>query len=318
MGKYLEEMHSDSKSELDQLLASGDGEEAADADTTNAAKWEVDGVSAAGEEAPSDAATGMEEPVTTAAEATVEAQDSDVDDALVAATVAAEVEKAKADAVARLQLVANEEEETKATVVEKEDVLEKTDANAASLDDEEAKAAALDDEKTKARAAANLAAMEEEKAKAADLAAKETKAKAKAKQFTTEEALVVYEDMYLGRSFEDMCAQMYYRGKMFGFVHLYNGQEAVSSGIISQLRKDDYICSTYRDHVHALSKGVSARKVMAELFGKSTGVCRGQGGSMHMFDKEHNMVRALPVISFACSVNLYSNLIQIPCCHCLG
>jgi len=103
---------------------------------------------------------------------------------------------------------------------------------------------------------------------------------------TKEEAAVLYEDMYLGRAFEDMCAQMYYRGKMFGFVHLYNGQEAVASGVIKQLRKDDYVCSTYRDHVHALSKGCPAREVMAELFGKSTGVSRGQGGSMHMFSKE--------------------------------
>lgn len=73
---------------------------------------------------------------------------------------------------------------------------------------------------------------------------------------------------------------------MFGFVHLYNGQEAVATGIIKQLRKDDYVCSTYRDHVHSLSKGVPAREVMAELFGKTTGCCRGQGGSMHMFSKE--------------------------------
>jgi hypothetical protein len=56
------------------------------------------------------------------------------------------------------------------------------------------------------------------------------------------------------------------------------------------LRKDDFICSTYRDHVHALSKGVSARKVMAELFGKKTGCSRGQGGSMHLFDREHGLV----------------------------
>ena len=59
---------------------------------------------------------------------------------------------------------------------------------------------------------------------------------------------------------------MYYRGKMFGFVHLYNGQEAVSTGVIKQLRKDDYVTSTYRDHVHAISKGCSPREVMAELF----------------------------------------------------
>ncbi|KAK4267084.1 hypothetical protein QN277_023919 [Acacia crassicarpa] len=107
---------------------------------------------------------------------------------------------------------------------------------------------------------------------------------------TKEEALVLYEDMVLGRAFEDMCAQMYYRGKMFGFVHLYNGQEAVSTGFIKLLRQDDYVVSTYRDHVHAVSKGVPARAVMSELFGKATGCCRGQGGSMHMFSKEYNLL----------------------------
>ncbi|KAD6453219.1 hypothetical protein R6Q59_014977 [Mikania micrantha] len=110
------------------------------------------------------------------------------------------------------------------------------------------------------------------------------------KLLTKEEGLEVYEDMILGRVFEDMCAQMYYRGKMFGFVHLYNGQEAVSSGFIKLLKKEDTVVSTYRDHVHALSKGVPARAVMSELFGKTTGCCRGQGGSMHMFSAEHNVL----------------------------
>jgi len=107
---------------------------------------------------------------------------------------------------------------------------------------------------------------------------------------TREEGLIVYEDMVLGRLFEDKCAEMYYRGKMFGFVHLYNGQEAVSSGIIKAMRPDDFVCSTYRDHVHALSSGVLAREVMAELFGKATGCSKGRGGSMHLFSAEHNLL----------------------------
>lgn len=106
-----------------------------------------------------------------------------------------------------------------------------------------------------------------------------------------QEGLILYEDMVLGRLFEDKCAEMYYRGKMFGFVHLYNGQEAVSTGIIKALRpKGDYVCSTYRDHVHALSSGVPAREVMAELFGKATGCSKGRGGSMHMFSAEHGLL----------------------------
>jgi pyruvate dehydrogenase E1 component alpha subunit len=97
--------------------------------------------------------------------------------------------------------------------------------------------------------------------------------------------------MVLGRFFEDKCAEMYYRGKMFGFVHLYNGQEAVSTGVIKAMRPgEDYVCSTYRDHVHALSVGVPARNVMAELFGKATGCSKGRGGSMHLFSAEHHLL----------------------------
>ncbi|OKH26656.1 pyruvate dehydrogenase (acetyl-transferring) E1 component subunit alpha [Hydrococcus rivularis NIES-593] len=110
-------------------------------------------------------------------------------------------------------------------------------------------------------------------------------------RITKEEGLLLYEDMILGRFFEDKCAEMYYRGKMFGFVHLYNGQEAISTGIIRALRRDrDYVCSTYRDHVHALSCGVPAREVMAELFGKETGCSKGRGGSMHLFSAQHRLL----------------------------
>src|SRR6476661_5978506 len=107
-----------------------------------------------------------------------------------------------------------------------------------------------------------------------------------------DEGLMLYEDMVLGRYFEDKCAEMYYRGKMFGFVHLYNGQEAVSTGVIRSMRRDDtdYVSSTYRDHVHALSAGVPAKEVMAELFGKATGCSKGRGGSMHMFSAEHKLL----------------------------
>jgi pyruvate dehydrogenase E1 component alpha subunit len=110
-------------------------------------------------------------------------------------------------------------------------------------------------------------------------------------QITKEEGLMLYEDMVLGRFFEDKCAEMYYRGKMFGFVHLYNGQEAVSTGVIRAMRPgEDFVSSTYRDHVHALSAGVPAREVMAELFGKATGCSKGRGGSMHMFSAEHGLL----------------------------
>jgi pyruvate dehydrogenase E1 component alpha subunit len=106
-----------------------------------------------------------------------------------------------------------------------------------------------------------------------------------------DEGLMLYRDMVLGRRFEDKCAEMYYRGKMFGFVHLYNGQEAVSTGVIRAMKQQyDWFCSTYRDHVHALSCGVPAREVMSELFGKETGCSKGRGGSMHLFSREHHLL----------------------------
>ena len=79
----------------------------------------------------------------------------------------------------------------------------------------------------------------------------------------------------------------------------------ITAGVIRLLRKEDYVCSTYRDHVHALSKGVTSREIMAELFGKKTGCCRGQGGSMHMFSAEHGLVggahlRLFPFIFLFC------------------
>nr|YP_009315359.1 Pyruvate dehydrogenase E1 component, alpha subunit [Yamadaella caenomyce]SCW23814.1 Pyruvate dehydrogenase E1 component, alpha subunit [Yamadaella caenomyce] len=129
---------------------------------------------------------------------------------------------------------------------------------------------------------------------------------------STEELQVLYKDMVLGRTFEDMCAQMYYRGKMFGFVHLYNGQEAVSTGVIKLLNDNDYVCSTYRDHVHALSKGVHPNAVMAELFGKETGCSRGRGGSMHIFSAQHNFLggfafigEGIPVATGAAFQSIY-------------
>jgi pyruvate dehydrogenase E1 component alpha subunit len=113
-----------------------------------------------------------------------------------------------------------------------------------------------------------------------------------------ETGLMLYEDMVLGRTFEDKCAEMYYRGKMFGFVHLYNGQEAVATGVIRAMRQsEDYVCSTYRDHVHALSCGVPAREVMAELFGKVTGCSKGRGGSMHLFSAEHRLLGGFAFIA---------------------
>ncbi|MCX7834714.1 MAG: pyruvate dehydrogenase (acetyl-transferring) E1 component subunit alpha [bacterium] len=93
-------------------------------------------------------------------------------------------------------------------------------------------------------------------------------------------------EMVLLRRFEERTAQAYQQGKIGGFCHLYIGQEAVAVGAINALRDSDYVLSAYRDHGHALAKGMSAREVMAELFGKVTGCSKGKGGSMHLFSKE--------------------------------
>jgi len=95
----------------------------------------------------------------------------------------------------------------------------------------------------------------------------------------------LYRQMLLIRHFEEKSAEAYVAGKIGGFCHLYIGQEAVGVGAISAIRKDDYVLASYREHGLALAKGMSARSIMAELFGKATGCSKGKGGSMHMFDK---------------------------------
>jgi len=100
----------------------------------------------------------------------------------------------------------------------------------------------------------------------------------------------IYHQMLLARRFEEKSAEAYSAGKIGGFCHLYIGQEAVAIGAISAIRKDDYVLTSYRDHAHAIAKGMSPESVMAELYGKATGCSRGKGGSMHMFDKELNFL----------------------------
>ncbi|HET6681592.1 MAG TPA: pyruvate dehydrogenase (acetyl-transferring) E1 component subunit alpha [Gemmatimonadaceae bacterium] len=96
--------------------------------------------------------------------------------------------------------------------------------------------------------------------------------------------------MLLQRRFEERCAEAYALGKIGGFCHLYIGQEACGTGAISLLRPDDYIITTYRDHGQALARGISPRSIMAELFGRTDGLVRGKGGSMHLFDRNTNFL----------------------------
>jgi pyruvate dehydrogenase E1 component alpha subunit len=98
------------------------------------------------------------------------------------------------------------------------------------------------------------------------------------------------EQMILIRRFEEKAAELYTLGKIGGFCHLYIGQEAVGVGAISTTQPDDYIFTSYRDHGHALARGMDPGEVMAELCGKQSGVSKGKGGSMHLFDKRRSFM----------------------------
>lgn len=93
-----------------------------------------------------------------------------------------------------------------------------------------------------------------------------------------------YHQMLLIRRFEEKCVELYSAEKIRGFLHLYIGEEAVATGVIRTLDEEDAIVATYREHGHALVRGIPADRVMAELYGKAEGISHGRGGSMHLFD----------------------------------
>lgn len=107
--------------------------------------------------------------------------------------------------------------------------------------------------------------------------------------YTRETYIKWYREMLLMRKFEEKCGQLYIQQKFGGFCHLYIGQEAILSGMMHAIRPTDRVITAYRDHAHPLVMGSDPNKVMAELYGKSTGLSKGKGGSMHMFDKERNL-----------------------------
>jgi pyruvate dehydrogenase E1 component alpha subunit len=99
-----------------------------------------------------------------------------------------------------------------------------------------------------------------------------------------EHALHLLTGMTRIRRFEERCADLYKKEKIRGFLHLYIGEEAVAAGVMQALGPDDAIVATYREHGHALVRGVNARAIMAEMYGKREGCSGGRGGSMHLFD----------------------------------
>jgi len=110
-----------------------------------------------------------------------------------------------------------------------------------------------------------------------------------AQKFSKETYLYWYELMQLIRQFESKAEEMYkMAGKIRGFFHVYNGQEAIAAGCMTATNQEDPFITGYRDHGLALAKGMSPNSAMAELYGKATGCSKGKGGSMHLFSKEHN------------------------------
>ena len=95
-----------------------------------------------------------------------------------------------------------------------------------------------------------------------------------------------YKQMLLIRRFEERCVELYSNQKIRGFLHLYIGEEAVAIGIMDALDENDAVLATYREHGQALARGISAKSIMAEMYGKVDGCSRGRGGSMHLFDKD--------------------------------
>lgn len=108
------------------------------------------------------------------------------------------------------------------------------------------------------------------------------------KSFDKETYMEWFKTMSLMRRFEEKAGQLYGQQKISGFCHLYIGQEACVAGAVSALKKGDKYITAYRDHAHPIGLGTDPKGVMAELFGKETGVSKGKGGSMHMFDKENH------------------------------
>jgi len=111
------------------------------------------------------------------------------------------------------------------------------------------------------------------------------------------DAIDLYRTMVRIREFETTAERLFLKGEIPGFLHLSIGQEAVAAGVCKTLRKDDYLTSTHRGHGHTLAKGATARSMMAELFGRDAGMCRGRGGSMHIADFSVGMLGANAIVA---------------------
>ncbi|MCV6091721.1 thiamine pyrophosphate-dependent enzyme, partial [Pseudomonas aeruginosa] len=116
---------------------------------------------------------------------------------------------------------------------------------------------------------------------------------------STDQLLHAYRVMRTIRAFEERLHVEFATGEIPGFVHLYAGEEASAAGVMAHLRDDDCIASTHRGHGHCIAKGVDVHGMMAEIYGKKTGVCQGKGGSMHIADLEKGMLGANGIVGGA-------------------
>jgi pyruvate dehydrogenase E1 component alpha subunit len=130
----------------------------------------------------------------------------------------------------------------------------------------------------------------------------------RATSVTTDQMVQFLRQMLLIRRFEERCAEMYTRGRIGGFLHLYVGEEAVGVGVVNALAPQDAMITHYRDHGHALARGMKPKVLMAELFGRVTGSSKGKGGSMHLFDASLGLLGGHAIVGsqlpVACGVAL--------------
>jgi pyruvate dehydrogenase E1 component alpha subunit len=131
-------------------------------------------------------------------------------------------------------------------------------------------------------------------------------------QDSKEQLLEWYNTMRTIREFEERLHKEFATGEIPGFVHLYAGEEAIATGVITHLRPDDYIASTHRGHGHAIAKGCDVRAMMAEIYGKRDGLCHGKGGSMHIADVDKGMLGANGIVGggppMICGVGLSAKI----------
>jgi pyruvate dehydrogenase E1 component alpha subunit len=140
-------------------------------------------------------------------------------------------------------------------------------------------------------------------------------------QVTAAEALEWFKKMSLIRRFEERAEEAYGQGKIGGFLHLYIGEEAVAVGAMAALRPDDDVITHYRDHGYVLARGIEPKRVMAELYGKATGLSKGKGGSMHMADVRRHVWGGyaivgghIPLATGLALANQYRNLPRVVAC----